>query len=1559
MSTGGSITSVNGAISVTGTYSGGATPAAGIALGASGGSGQITSSGNANITLTTDSFSFDQNGTINASTAINAGTGTVAIQNKTAGVKINLGGADVLTAGSQTLGLSAAELAKVTAGNVVIGQTGANASGTLTVSDNLSLANGAKILSGGDIVVATGKTITATGAGKAVILNSNSSGIANSTGAIVMNSGSGITTNNGNITLGGGSTGDGSDYALGNATNPNGILFEGASLLSTGGNISLRGKSHNSTTQYDFRANGIRLRDALSNNVINSGSGQIALDGVSVATGVDSAYGVELGQYSSTNTTQLISSSNAATAINLTGTGGANAANIRQSGVYFNVKASASASGTGGVNITATGGGVNGAVTSQAFTTLSGSTITSNNAAISVTADSVDIQGTLNAGTSTVTLQNRTAGTTIDVGGTSADVVSGSLKLGVSSAELAKITAGTVVVGRNDGTADSGNVIANAINMGALGNTSGNLTVLSGNDITVSSALTKNAGSAASLVLTANNGITINAAVGSTTNAINVNATAKGNSSTDSKGVYLSGSGSINTAGTVVIDATSRKTNGWDFTKSALAASTGASIKGSSVDIKLLVDLASTNRVYGLFAQNGTSFEATSGNLKIDATLKGAGGLLIGGNTFYSGAILLGSNTSSPGVSVKATGDVTLTSTMAANSSASNTGVNLVDTGVQAGGNVLIQSTVADASTKAIALGDGGAGLGFSAISSSNAGNITIQSNQGSIAVTGLTSPSTGVAGLSGKNVTIDNTGGTLTTDATTGAITLAQGSGVASVGPGVSLGQKTVSSAAAVMASKNINIVGGNSAATSNGVSIQSSMQAANNVIVSGVNTSASNTAPALYIDKAVSSTSGTITLTADVAGSTIQALQLNTGASLVTSNNAITLNSDSIDINTSATPATINAGTGTVSLQNKSAGVLINVGGSDVGATTSTGRTLGLTNNELNQITAAELVIGQKGTSTASGNVTVSSAVTSKTTTGNLTLNTGGNVDVNANLTVGDTTRKNLTLNAAGNVNSASTARATADAVRINVGGSVGTSYTNRFQTSANSLVIESVGDQLINELDGTRFAGVTTSGEVNVVSNTGSISVDKLTAADGVTDIKGITTIATGKKVTLVATVGAVYSSTGNGDSLITTDSLKVKASDAIGTSTSKLQTNVNFLASESGSDQFIAETNAVTLAAKSTAGSVNISTSNGAMAVGNLYSADGATSVVGVSAKTGVSLTTGSGNLTVGEAISNSTSGNIVLAAGTSKLAGDASTGNDIQTASGKTVSNSATGGMTYLYTGTVANTGKLSDAVSSLSTLYLSSIGANKLNAVSNTAYTSGNAAAVATGDSTQVFFREALNLGAVSLGSSTVSKTYGDVAYSNLGTLSTEVINQIKLTNTTSGTSNTFTASATGAATAIKISASDLIDSLNIARTYIDSTDKSSAGFLNANASGYAYSLSAGSKYAVTLSGASANVVVAKKALTGSITQGHTTYGSPLVAGTVSLTNKLGTDDVSASGVAVDTAGKTSTSGNLKAADTVYSGIQSVTGLSGVDAGNYSFADVKGDYKVDRLALTG
>jgi hypothetical protein len=145
------ITSGGGAISVTGTGGGSGASAQnfGVQLATS---AQISSAGNAPITVTTDSYTGD------GTESVNAGTGTVTLRNRSAGTLIGLGSADVLSGSPLTLGLTDAELDRITAGTLVIGRTGANASGTVTVASAVSpaVATSVTVLTGGNIAINAG-----------------------------------------------------------------------------------------------------------------------------------------------------------------------------------------------------------------------------------------------------------------------------------------------------------------------------------------------------------------------------------------------------------------------------------------------------------------------------------------------------------------------------------------------------------------------------------------------------------------------------------------------------------------------------------------------------------------------------------------------------------------------------------------------------------------------------------------------------------------------------------------------------------------------------------------------------------------------------------------------------------------------------------------------------------------------------------------------------------------------------------------------------------------------------------------------------------------------------------------------------------------------------------------------------------------------------------------------------------------------------------------------------------------------------------------------------------
>jgi len=142
LGSGSQITSGGGAVAVTGIGNTGPNPAEALRLEDS---GSITSGGNAPITITADSVNIITGGTINS------GSSTTTIRPRTAGTRIDLGGADVLSGSPLTLGLTSTELNQITAGTLVIGDANAGEL-SLTAPITRAAATDVELRSGGGIV---------------------------------------------------------------------------------------------------------------------------------------------------------------------------------------------------------------------------------------------------------------------------------------------------------------------------------------------------------------------------------------------------------------------------------------------------------------------------------------------------------------------------------------------------------------------------------------------------------------------------------------------------------------------------------------------------------------------------------------------------------------------------------------------------------------------------------------------------------------------------------------------------------------------------------------------------------------------------------------------------------------------------------------------------------------------------------------------------------------------------------------------------------------------------------------------------------------------------------------------------------------------------------------------------------------------------------------------------------------------------------------------------------------------------------------------------------------
>ncbi len=143
------VTSVDGDVAITG-QPGAGSDAFGIRVISA---ASVTSTGAADATFASNSMDID------ATAVINVGSGnSMTLKQRSNGTTINLGGADV----AATLGLIDAELDRVTAGTLIIGDVN---SGTLTVSADISRATATSIrlISAGDVVISGGQVNTGGG----------------------------------------------------------------------------------------------------------------------------------------------------------------------------------------------------------------------------------------------------------------------------------------------------------------------------------------------------------------------------------------------------------------------------------------------------------------------------------------------------------------------------------------------------------------------------------------------------------------------------------------------------------------------------------------------------------------------------------------------------------------------------------------------------------------------------------------------------------------------------------------------------------------------------------------------------------------------------------------------------------------------------------------------------------------------------------------------------------------------------------------------------------------------------------------------------------------------------------------------------------------------------------------------------------------------------------------------------------------------------------------------------------------------------------------------------
>ncbi len=280
------------------------------------------------------------------------------------------------------------------------------------------------------VLVGWGAQISAGGTGSVTVNGTGGASPGFSNYGVSITSDAQITSGGGAVSVtgqGGGIGTNGSGWGV--------SLFDGAQISAGGaGSVTVSGTGSTHTKVHNL---GVTVG---LNSQITSGGGDVRVTGQGGGSGEDSSFcsgvDVSFGEISAGGIGMV-------TVIGTGGLGtGSNNYGVR---VALGAKIT---SGGGSVNVTGTGN-----ANSEAICLTEGGSITTanSNASILITADSLAITGTtlgsINAGSGTVTVQPRTAGTLINLGG--ADVLSGNpLTLGLTDIELDQITAGTLVIGR-------------------------------------------------------------------------------------------------------------------------------------------------------------------------------------------------------------------------------------------------------------------------------------------------------------------------------------------------------------------------------------------------------------------------------------------------------------------------------------------------------------------------------------------------------------------------------------------------------------------------------------------------------------------------------------------------------------------------------------------------------------------------------------------------------------------------------------------------------------------------------------------------------------------------------------------------------------------------------------------------------------------------------------------------------------------------------------------------------------------------------------------------------
>ncbi|MFN5096984.1 beta strand repeat-containing protein, partial [Limnohabitans sp.] len=822
----------------------------------------------------------------------------------------------------------------------------------------------------------------------------------------------------------------------------------------------------------------------------------------------------------------------------------------------------------------------------------------------------------------------------------------------------------------NTGTSGSGagNItIADALSFNNTGTQAATLSLIADNGIIQNAALTGTGTQLVHISMTANGNFQGNTAASTSSQGVAINAGITTNGNITLTGTTLTGTninGGVDGIGTgVYINRQTLDSGASDVTINGTATNgVGAvvlgnsTIRGRNITLDGTANTTASNSGHGVYLyRDATTTIAASNNLAITGTVSGAG--------TGHGARTNGGNVGSA-ILMTAGGTATLKGIQTGNANNTDSALYLSGFRVNATGDVTLQAEAASSNSLAIhmnreagslnAYDENGPSTTPGAVGHmqvrSSSGNVLIQSNQGAVLGQDLNGGMT----ISGRNVTMDNTGAGMTVngvananggsiDTITGAITLGSGTSTYSTAIGngwtggtwVPLGVSLAGGGWALSSNANVTFTGnltiGGSSSAVQGLVIPNAMTVTGNIHLAS-RTSAANTI-GLNISQTMT-TAGLIGLTGESTNAS-PGVGLNIGAAITTTGtgSTTTLTSTTGAVSGTGNITTAAGNTGAITVNAATAGTLSGVisgGGSlvkqGVGTTTLTGTN---TYTGTTTISAGALQVGSGSTTGTLGvgnitnnaslvfnrnnNLTVANAISG---TGALTQAGTGTTILSANNSYGGTTTVSAGTLQVGNADSTGT---------LGHGGGV------TLSNGAHLNFVRNVSTSIDNPISGN--GNVST----NITGTGTNLMLNSSIALSGATGSQ--TNNAT------LSTAGSITQSAG---SITATNLFLTATSGSIGTSVNRINSHVSNLSLTSAGHQFVTQSNAVNLAAQATgAGNIDVKTTGGTLTVTAVNGVNGvSTTGAGTISLDGTSATGDGLVVAAGRAITTDT-GNIAL------------------------------------------------------------------------------------------------------------------------------------------------------------------------------------------------------------------------------------------------------------------------------------------------------------------------